>query len=479
MTDQRELDRLLGAFFAEGSDELADRVIDATLDQIDRTRQRRPLRVPRGIQAMPMLTRLAAAAVIGVIAVGGGLYLMKPGQPAVVGGQSPTPSASASPSASAPTPDSTPAPTAPPPTPKPDPMALTGPLGAGRQIHTATVLADGRVLVAGGLDSADQPLASATLYEPATNAFSPTGSMGTARAFFTATLLVDGRVLVAGGGPPQWSHPGPDLATAELYDPKTGTFSPTGSMTTTRQAHTATLLRDGTVLITGGTDAGDHAVATAELYDPGTGTFSPTGSMASPRGYHTATLLADGRVLVTGGDPCGWATCARLATAEIYDPKSGTFTATGSMVSDRAFHTATLLLDGKVLIAGGDGSSIALVWAELYDPKTGTFSLTGSMTTPRVYTTATLLADGRVLVAGGGGDYTNRQFLASAEIFDPQTGTWTATGSMAETRTWEAASRLSDGRVLVTGGYGDLAPLASAERFDPATGTFSPAGSGD
>jgi len=467
MNDQRELDRVLGAFFAEGTNDLADRVIDAVLDQIDHTPQQRAMRMPRRFQTMPMPTRLAAAAVIGVVALGGALYLLKPGQPAVVGGPGPTSATSASPSAPAPTPLPTP-------TPKPSPMALTGPLGAGRQIHTATLLADGRVLVAGGIDFADLPLASVTLYDPATGTFSPTGSMGTPRAFNTATLLADGRVLFAGGGPATWTRPGPDTASAELYDPKTGTFSPTGSMGIPREDHAATVLRDGRVLITGGNDTGDHAVASAELYDPKTGTFSPTGSMATARGYHTATLLADGRVLVAGGDPCGWASCDRLATAELYDPTTGTFSPTGSMATTRGFHTATLLADGRVLIAGGDGGSTA----ELYDPKTGKFSPTGSMTAARDYTTATRLADGRVLVAGGGGDYSNRNFLASAEIFDPTTGTFTPTGSMSAARTWYQASLLSDGRVLVTGGYGDLAPLASAELYDPATGTFSPAGSG-
>ncbi len=475
MTDQRELDRLLDAFFVNGTDELSDRVIEAALDQIDHTRQRRPVRaLPWRFQTMNIYTRLAAAAVIAVIAVGGALYLLKPGQQSVSG---PSPTAGATPlvtAAPTPTPTPTPVPSA---TPKPDPMPLTGPLGAGRQIHTATLLADGRVIVAGGIDFADQPLASVTLYDPATGKFSPTGSMSTARAFDTATLLSDGRVLVAGGGPATWVHPGPDVASAELYDPKTGTFSPTGSMGIPREDHTATLLPDGRILIAGGNDTGDHAVASAELYDPKTGKFSPTGSMVTARGYHTATLLADGRVLVAGGDPCGWASCARLASAELYDPKTGKFSPTGSMSINRGFHTATLLADGRVLIAGGDGAATDFVTAELYDPKTGTFRRTGSMTTARDYTTATLIAGGRVLVAGGGGDYGNRNFLASAEIFDPTTGTFTSTGSMSAARTWFQASLLPDGRVLVTGGYGDLAPLASAEIYDPTTGTFSPAGS--
>jgi hypothetical protein len=148
------------------------------------------------------------------------------------------------------------------------------------------------------------------------------------------------------------------------------------------------------------------------------------------------------------------------------------------MATDRAFDAATLLADGRVLVAGGSDRHGELASAEIFDPKTGTFTATGSMATRRIYTTATLLPDGRVLVAGGGGDYADRQFLASAEIFDPNAGTWAATGSMAEARTWGAAVPLKDGRVLVTGGYGDLAPLASAELYDPVAGTFSPAGGG-
>jgi Galactose oxidase, central domain/Kelch motif len=475
MTDQREIDRVLDAFFLEGTDEVADRVIDAALDQIDHTRQRRALRMPRRFSTMTMPIRLAAAAVIGVLAVGGALYLTKPGQPAAVGGPGPAPSASASPSQPVATPIPTPAAS----TAIASPMALTGPLGAGRQIHTATLLADGRVVIAGGFDFADLPLASASLYDPATNTFSPTGSMAAARGLDTATLLSDGRVLIAGGGPASWVHPGPYLASAELYDPKTGTFSPTGSMTTTREAQTATRLNDGRVLIAGGIDVGQHAVASAELYDPKAGTFSPTGSMTTARAFHTATLLSDGRVLIVGGNAGIWGfTGAIRASAEIYNPKTGTFSVTGPMTSARAWHTATLLSDGRVLMTGGVNAGVQLASAELYDPKTGTFTPTGSMKDARVYQTAALLSDGRVLVAGGGADYTNGIFLASAELYDPKTGTFRVTGSMIEARTYQTASVLADGRVLVTGGYGAQAPLASAELYEPKTGTFSPAGSG-
>jgi type II secretory pathway component GspD/PulD (secretin) len=188
---------------------------------------------------------------------------------------------------------------------------------------------------------------------------------------------------------------------------------------------------------------------------------------------------------VAGGSPAAWGTTAHLASAEIYDPKAGTFAATGPMAEGRDFNTATLLADGRVLIAGGstgsqqdDPAAVTddVASAELYDPKTGTFARTGGMIVGREYHTATLLANGRVLVVGGGGDYLNRLFIASAEIFDPSTGTFVATGPLAVARTYASAVRLDDGRVLVTGGYGAVAPLASAEIYDPATGAFSPAG---
>jgi Kelch motif/Galactose oxidase, central domain len=384
----------------------------------------------------------------------------------------PTPTATTSypPAPTATPPPATPAPTA---TPQ---VGLTGPLGDGRQIQTATLLADGSVLVAGGFASGDGPLASATRYDPKTGVFSATGSMANARGSHTGTLLPDGKVLIAGGGPASWigGFP-PFLAAVELYDPKTGTFAATGPMSTRRESHTATLLPDGRVLIVGGEDSVGDAVATAELYDPKAGTFSPTGPMATPRAFHTATLLADGRVLIAGGNAGTWSYDGPfLASAEIYNPRTGAFSPTGSMATPRAWHTATLLADGRVLVAGGENHRTDLASAEIYNPKTGKFTPTGSMAVGRVYHAAALLSDGRVLVAGGGSDYSGGKFLSSAEIYNPQTGTWTATGSMADQRNLLTATLLTNGQVLVAGGFGAQAPLASAELFDPKTGTFSP-----
>jgi hypothetical protein len=351
--------------------------------------------------------------------------------------------------------------------------------------HTATLLSDGRVLIAAGGDT------SADLYDPKTGKFSRTGSMSGPRTRATATLLSDGRVLIAGG----YGASGV-LASAELYDPATGVFTATGSMKDGRSEATATLLSDGRVLIAGGYDGLNAAAAeergtqrerplmaiypsgpppphenraSAELYDPGTGKFTATGSMKDGRMNHTAALLPDGRVLIAGGfsDIVNF---IPLASAELYDPSTGKFTATGSMTVAGTIQTATLLSNGRVLVAGGAGVVVVdqltfFTPAELFDPKTGKFTATGSMTDPRTYATATLLSDGRVLIVGG-----NRQsnLITSAELYDPATGMFTAAGTMATARFSHTATRLQDGRVLIAGGLDRVSnPIISAELYQP------------
>jgi WD40 repeat protein len=292
---------------------------------------------------------------------------------------------------------------------------IVGEDGAGIFGHTATLLPNGKILLAGGFVNSVWDYGGsasdngASLYDSTTGVFSGTGNMTANRGDHTATLLANGKVLIAGGA--DQDPTGTGLASAELYDPSTGTFTQTGSMAVGRYLHTATLLQSGKVLIVGGaiTSASDP-VATAEVYDPATGAFTMTGAMATARERHTATLLADGRVLIAGGTTsAGTADSSPTATVEIYDPSTGSFSVTGSMAEARTFHTATLLPNGKVLVAGGDENSTA----EVYDPATGYFSITGGMEIGRSGHTATLLPNGSVLVAGGG----IFAGLASAELY--------------------------------------------------------------
>jgi len=332
----------------------------------------------------------------------------------------------------------------------------TGSLATARNGHTATLLPNGKVLVAGGGDI-NGIHASAELYDPASGTWSATGSLATARFFHTATLLPNGKVLVAGGG----------NNSAELYDPVSGTWSATGSFATARTFHTATLLLSGKVLIVAGEgNSAPFVLASAELYDPASGTWSATGSLATARAGqpsgHTATLLPNGKVLVAGGGDIN----GIHVSTELYDPASGTWSATGSLTTARSGHTATLLPNGKVLASGGgDGGSI-LASAELYDPASGTWSATGSLVFTRFAHTATLLPNGKVLVTGGSKFHLG-SILARAELYDPASGTWSGTGSPATIRSAHTATLLPNGKVLIAGGLGFTDDeLASAELYD-------------
>ena len=343
----------------------------------------------------------------------------------------------------------------------------TGSLNVPRAYHTATLLSDGKVLVAGGAaPRAIFPypgLASAELYDPATGNWTFTGHLNDARLLHTATLLLNGKVLVAGGWPDH-THRGV-LSGAELYDPATGNWTRTIGMNVPRTTHTATLLFDGRVLVVGAPRGSPNS---AELYDPATENWSFTGSTTTPRfGYHTATLLPNGKVLVAAGYDGNNHICAN---AELYDPATGTWTATGSLATARQDHTATLLGNGKVLVAGGTNNG-TLASAELYDPATGNWTPTGSLNVARWRHTATSLCDGKVLVAGGAFRTTP---LAGAETYDPAMGTWTVTGSLNSARGLQTATLLPFGFVLVAGGSNNSGFLVGAELYDPGPGTGCP-----
>jgi len=316
--------------------------------------------------------------------------------------------------------------------------------------YLAVGIAGGNVLAA-QLDISFAAPAAPLEIHPSGAGWSATGDMIEARSGHTATLLNDGRVLVAGG-----VGPGEGVTnSAELYDPATGTWSATGSMLASLSGHTATLLSDGRVLVTA--RSGE-----CELYDPVTGAWSDTGPLATPREGYSVTLLVDGRVLVSGGNPL-YGSANDTAAPELYDPVAGTWGAAGPMIQARANHTATLLADGRVLAAGGQGPGDAaadppgfLTSAELYDPVAGTWSATGPLLEGRSGHAAALLDDGRVFQTGN-------VMSGITQLYDPQAGIWQLGPPVAGWMSPTAIS-LGDGRALVIDGMGTIATYDPASR---------------
>jgi hypothetical protein len=341
-----------------------------------------------------------------------------------------------------------------------------------RDEQVSVLLKSGKVLLAGGVTGTMQhELNSAELYDPRSGTFGWTGSMTLPRRSYPsaphATLLEDGRVLITGG------TAGDFAGIADLYDPNTGTFSRTGHMNFPREAFTATLLKDGRVLIAGGMKSStgpsrigplgsrEEMAAVAEIYEPKTGTFELTGEMRQPRVNHAAVLLRDGRVLVVGGGPYPLNNQGGyVAGAELYDPASGTFSPTVSMQLVDPFPLA--LKDGRVLVAEpiNNMHMPPRVILEMYDPANFTFGTPIEM--PELMRVAVALGDGKVLLAVS-------QNTAAAELFDPQSLKFTKSAEMLyPCPGYETL--LANGDVLFTGGWNCPAPTRPSRPGPPMVG---------
>ena len=380
-------------------------------------------------------------------------------------------------------------------------------MATARSFHTATLLQDGRVLIAGGADASFTTVGSAEIYDPVKQTFAPAGNMTAARASHTATLLPDGRVLIVGGeqtpSGPNGIMPG---QSAELYDPSTGSFIPTGSLLMGRQGFNATLLANGKVLITGGaaglTDAG-YIMGDAEIYDPAAGAFTAAGAYAGAlAGSNTGVfgigsvsgLLADGTTLFATEPAC-----------QVYDPVTATFSLRGPINVTWAVpggstftpdyiveQTASLLLNGRILLAGGENEDTGYYrTAQLYDAASGALIPTGNMLKSRGGHTATVLPDGRVLITGGNTEPCGDDGCwvtgpdSTAELYDPLQGVFIDAGSMTTSRYGHTATLLDNGDVVIVGGMSYTGPdpfggfleasMASAELYHASTASPAPA----
>jgi Fibronectin type III domain/Kelch motif/Galactose oxidase, central domain len=355
-----------------------------------------------------------------------------------------------------------------------------GALGGPRMIGAAAVLPDGRVLVAGGTATGSTAVNTAEIYSPATNSWTLVANMGTARLLATATSLPNGKVLVAGGEAN--NSPSTAVDTGEVYNPANNTWTPvTNTMSSARARHVAVLLPNGKVLVAGGNGTTDAGTTTADLYDPATNSFSPAAPMGTARALPAIALLTSGRALVAGGTS-NLGTPA-LDSGEVYNPAGNTWTPVANAMPGgaRLYPAAATLPNDEALIAGGapSGTTPALATADVYNGATNRFTAAAnSMQSSRIAGLALPLFDGRVLVAGGATSPLGPG-TATADLFNPSSGSFSPAAPMGTARVFPAAARLGDGRVLAAGGAQSLASpsvLPSAEIYQPTTIPAAPGG---
>lgn len=356
-------------------------------------------------------------------------------------------------------------------------IALSTKLGDGYDFHTSSILPDGSILITGGRGNVELVHKQSIRYIPSSGAFVPDASLSTARTAHVAFAIPGSKLVVAGGYNPfsGGSAFDPVFTSSEIYDPQTKTFSPGPDMNFPRRHHLATTLKDGRVLITGGIQlagSGFGASPNTEIFDPATSRFVSAERMNDGRWLHSATLMKDGRVLIAGGrnNNCT-ANCPiyALNTAEIYDPATGEFTPTGPMHIARYNHTATLLQDGRVLILGGETTddlgtgNDQVGTAEIYNPATGQMSLWTSLLLPRSSHQSIELLNGKILVIGG--------LSASSvgtdrtEIFDPETGESREGPLLHDFHARATATRLNSGEVFIFAGWNGSQPGDYGETF--------------
>lgn len=381
------------------------------------------------------------------------------------GGSSPNVAVSATPST----------PSTPTPTPQPQlGWSQTAGLQAARLSHTSTLLADGRVLVAGGYNTTylpDNPnhffsaaTNNAELYDPTTKLWLPGGTLAVARTYHTSTLLPNGKVLVVGGLSSKAS------SSNELYDPVNNSWTLAGNQIAMRYGHTATLLPNGLVMVAGGTgytlnptEFAAPGLKSVLLYDPSTDVWTDGGTLVSIRAFHTATLLANGKILLSGGAYQG-----QPADVELYDPSAKSSVAVGGSINKALSGSATLLSSGSVLFVGAGNTPAA---SALYNPITNIWTDAGTLSKSHVWHTATALPNGKVLVVGGD-NYTDGVGSNATDVceqYDPATNNWSTVDPMVVgPRLRHTATLLPSGALLVVGGtasqnkYGSLDAASAA-----------------